>query len=81
MHRYTRAVYDQVLHRAAGGLPDMNSFIEMRRNTSALRPIWALVEFALDVDIPTEVITHPLLLSMGDHANDLVSWVNVRSFP
>ncbi|KDQ10835.1 hypothetical protein BOTBODRAFT_115253 [Botryobasidium botryosum FD-172 SS1] len=76
MDLYVRAAYQQVVNRTTNDEPSIESFIQMRRDISALRPIWAVVEFALGVDLPDEVIEHPILQRLAIYANDLVSWCN-----
>jgi hypothetical protein len=77
MEQYAHAVYQQVVSRVSKEDLDVEAFIDMRRDTSALRPIWAVVEFALALDLPDEVLEHPILLKMSEAANDMVSWSNV----
>ncbi len=36
-----------------------------------------LIEYAYNLDIPDEVMDHPLIGSLGEAANDLVTWSNV----
>lgn len=58
---------------------DLVAFIEMRRDLSAMRPVWALCEFSLGIDLPNSVMEHPSILKLSELANDVVSWTNVRS--
>ncbi|EPQ52188.1 terpenoid synthase [Gloeophyllum trabeum ATCC 11539] len=70
------AVSQQAYDRQEGHIPDLESYIAMRRDTSGCRPCWALIEYAYDLAIPDEVMEHPILCSLGDAANDLVTWSN-----
>ncbi|KDQ58781.1 hypothetical protein JAAARDRAFT_47108 [Jaapia argillacea MUCL 33604] len=70
------AVYQQAIDRKNGVVPDLESYIDLRRDTSGCRPCWALIEYAYNLDIPDEVMNHPLIQSLGDAANDLVTWSN-----
>jgi alpha-muurolene/germacrene-A/gamma-muurolene synthase len=45
-----------------------------------LRPVWALCEFSLGIDLPDYVMEHPLIVKLSELANDVVSWTNVRSY-
>jgi hypothetical protein len=81
MEQYAQAVYQQVVTRVNKEVLDVESFIEMRRNTSGLRPIWAITEFSLGFDLPDEVMAHPTIIRMGDAANDMVGLGNVSRFP
>lgn len=73
---FFQAVAQQALDRASGVIPDLESYIALRRDTSGCRPCWALIEYANNLDIPDEVMEHPLIRGLGDAANDLVTWSN-----
>ena len=68
----------QALDRADGAIPDLESYIALRRDTSGCKPCWALIEYANNLDIPDEIMEHPIIRSLGEAANDLVTWSNVR---
>ena len=72
------AVSRQAQDRATGQVPDLESYIELRRDTSGCKPCWALIAYANNLDLPDEVMDHPLVVSLGEAANDLVTWSNVR---
>lgn len=46
---FFRAVAQQARDRASGNIPDLESYIAMRRDTSGCKPCWALIEYANDV--------------------------------
>lgn len=71
------AVTQQAADRRAGVIPDINSYITLRRDTSGCKPCWALIEYANDLDIPDDVMEHEVLETLGEAANDLVTWSNV----
>ena len=91
----------QALDRATGVIPDLESYIALRRDTSGCKPCWALIECkffplasahrlilmkrlcldAENLDIPDEVMEHPLICNLGEAANDLVTWSNVSVGP
>lgn len=75
---FVNAITEQAIDRAGHHTLDIESYIALRRNTGAMRPVFALIEFANGLDLPNEVIEHPLLQSMEDAANDFVAWTNVR---
>ncbi|KAJ6480169.1 isoprenoid synthase domain-containing protein [Mycena sanguinolenta] len=58
---------------AAGVIPDLESYIALRRDTSGGRPSFVLIEYANNLNIPDEVMDHPLIASLGEAANDLVT--------
>lgn len=94
---FFQSVTQQALDRATGVIPDLESYIALRRDTSGCKPCWALIECgsmvspacipstdwhqsvldANNLDIPDEVMDHPVVRSLGEAANDLVTWSNV----
>lgn len=77
MDLYLDGVLQESAWREDCIIPDMESFITLRRNTSGLRPSFVLSEFAAGVDLPDEVVEHPFVRAMEDAANDWVAWTNV----
>ncbi|KAF4583483.1 Sesquiterpene synthase 2 [Pleurotus pulmonarius] len=73
---FFQAVSQQARDRAEGSIPDLESYIALRRDTSGCKPCWALIEYANNLDIPDEVMDHPIIRSLGEAANDLVTWSN-----
>jgi len=41
------------------------------------KPCWALIEYALDIDLPEHVAESPSIQALNQYANDLVTWSNV----
>ena len=74
------AVARQAQDRSTTTVPDLESYIAMRRDTSGCKPCWALIEYANNLDLPDDVMEHPLIASLGEAANDLVTWSNVRFY-
>ncbi|PPQ86910.1 hypothetical protein CVT25_009796 [Psilocybe cyanescens] len=62
--------------RDEGIIPDLESYIDVRRDTSGCKPCWALIEYALDIDLPDFVVDHPVIHALGQSTNDLVTWSN-----
>lgn len=77
MDLFMKAVTEQAAHRQKGHTPDMESYIALRRDSSASRPCYVLIEYANRIDLPDEVIEHPLIRSMEHAINDWASWTNV----
>ena len=46
---FFRAVTQQAKDRSSGNIPDLESYIAMRRDTSGCKPCWALIEYANNV--------------------------------
>jgi hypothetical protein len=74
---FFQAISQQALDRANGVIPDLASYIALRRDTSGCKPCWALIEYANNLDIPDHVMNHPIICNLGEAANDLVTWSNV----
>ncbi|KAG1852809.1 isoprenoid synthase domain-containing protein [Suillus subalutaceus] len=70
------AVAKQVDDRAKGNMYDLESYIVQRRNVVALKPCFALIEFVAQIDLPDEVVSHPIIMALEDATNDHISWSN-----
>ncbi|KAH7928123.1 terpenoid synthase [Leucogyrophana mollusca] len=70
------AVVQQADDRANGVVPDLESYITVRRDTSGCKPCFALIEYAAKIDLPDEVMSHPCIQAMEEATNDLVTWSN-----
>nr|A0A348B780.1 RecName: Full=Sesquiterpene synthase 2; AltName: Full=Terpene cyclase 2 [Postia placenta Mad-698-R]BBD74518.1 sesquiterpene synthase [Postia placenta Mad-698-R] len=73
---FFQAVTQQAMDRANGVIPDLESYIAIRRDTSGCKPCWALIEYANNLDLPWEIMDHPIIRGLGEAANDLVTWSN-----
>ncbi|TFK67853.1 terpenoid synthase [Pluteus cervinus] len=76
MDFFFQSVTQQAVDRAAGFIPDLESYIALRRDTSGCKPCWAFIEFANNLNLPDEVMDHPVIRSLGEATNDLVTWSN-----
>lgn len=81
MDLFFKAIHQQAIDRQNGLVPDLESYIPVRRDTSGCKPCFALIEFAAGIDLPQEVVSHPLITSLEDATNDLITWSNVRYAP
>ena len=79
MHTYFHAVHQQASYRVDGIIPDLETYIEMRRETSGCKPSFDLIEYSLDMELPDYVIEHPVIMALNQAANDLVTWTNVSA--
>ena len=75
---FFRAVTQQALDREHDDIPDLESYIALRRDTSGCKPCFALIEYAAGIDLPDMVMNHPYIGILEDATNDLVTWTNVR---
>ncbi|KAF5390807.1 hypothetical protein D9757_004424 [Collybiopsis confluens] len=73
---FFQSVTEQASDRQEGVIPDLESYIALRRDTSGCKTSFVLIEYAYNLNIPDEVMDHPLIRSLGDAANDLVTWSN-----
>jgi hypothetical protein len=79
METYFQAVQQEAFYRAEGIVPDLGTYIELRRETSACKPVFDLIEYSLDLELPDDVIEHPVIMALTQGANDLVTWSNVSA--
>jgi len=70
------AVEQQSRDRKRGIIPDLESYITLRRDTSGCRPVFVLIEYAAGIELPDEVFNHPVIQEMTVATNDLVTWSN-----
>ena len=77
MELFFQAIYQETIYRTNGTIPDIKSYISLRRDTSACKPCWVLIEYAHHLDIPDDVMEHPTIRSLGEATNDFVAWSNV----
>jgi len=76
MDLFFKGVTVQARDRAAGIIPDLEDYVVVRRDTSGCKPCWALIEYANGLDLPDEVMEHPIIQSLDEATNDLVTWSN-----
>ena len=77
MQMFFQAVHQQALFRANGVVPDLETYIDMRRDTSGCKPVFDLIEYSLDLELPDVVAEDPVIVALNQGANDLVTWSNV----
>jgi alpha-muurolene/germacrene-A/gamma-muurolene synthase len=77
MHMFFEAVHQQALYRASDIVPDFDTYVEMRRETSGCKPVFDLIEYSLDMELPDAVMEHPVIAALNNGTNDLVTWSNV----
>lgn len=72
---YVTAVAHQAEDRSKSHIPDLESFLHLRRLSSGGAPTIVLCE--MDLDIPDEIRRHPTILEMERLAVELICIVNV----
>ncbi|KAG1834337.1 isoprenoid synthase domain-containing protein [Suillus subalutaceus] len=76
-HRSMRTYYDarRRLHSLDSTcIPDLETYVDLRRNASGLRMVFHLIEYAGGLDLPERVSSHPVLKRLTDQACDLIAW-------
>ncbi|KAJ7685733.1 terpenoid synthase [Mycena polygramma] len=73
---FFEAINIQAQMRDTECVPDLESYIALRRDTSGCKPCWALIEYGLDIDLPDFVADDPVIMALNQSANDLVTWSN-----
>ncbi|KAJ3516644.1 hypothetical protein NLJ89_g985 [Agrocybe chaxingu] len=76
MGLFFEAVNIQARMRDEDTIPDLESYIDVRRDTSGCKPSWVLIEYALGIDLPDHVLDHPIMQALNQGTNDLVTWSN-----
>jgi len=74
------AVAKQVDDRAKGNMYGLQSYIALRRDVVAVKLCFAIIEFAAGIDLPDEVMSHPVVKALEDATNDHVAWTDVILF-
>ena len=80
LEQFFESVNLQAQDRDANQIPDLESFIDIRRDTSGCKSTFDLIEYAYDLDVPQEVLEHPVLEALKQGSNDLVAWSNVSLY-
>ncbi|KAF9449745.1 terpene synthase [Macrolepiota fuliginosa MF-IS2] len=70
------AVAKQSRDRVNGIIPNLDSYIETRRDTSGCKPCFQLIEYAGRFDLPQFVVECKEIQEMEEATNDLVTWSN-----
>jgi Terpene synthase family 2, C-terminal metal binding len=78
---YIECVAREAEYRERGEVLDMESFKHLRRENSAIRLCFGLLEYSLGIDLPDEVFENPVFASLYWAAADMVCWANVRLSP
>nr|QEP49715.1 alpha-muurolene synthase [Inonotus obliquus] len=73
---FFEAVHIQSIHREHGEIPDLEVYIDVRRDESGCKPVFDLIEYGLGINLPDFVIEHPIIKALNQGSNDLVTWSN-----
>ncbi|KAG1840018.1 isoprenoid synthase domain-containing protein [Suillus tomentosus] len=55
-------------------IPDLETYVDLRRNASGLKMVFHLIEYAGGLDLPERASSHPVLKQLTDQACDLITW-------
>lgn len=75
MDEYLEEVAQESIDKNDHHILDIKSYVNARRLTGAVKPTFALIELGLD--IPDEVMTHPVIQEMIMAAIDIITLSNV----
>jgi Terpene synthase family 2, C-terminal metal binding len=75
--KYLDAVAKEAELRERGQVLDLESFIPLRRNNSAILLCFSMIEYILGIDLEDEVYEDPTFLDAYWAACDHVCWANV----
>jgi hypothetical protein len=78
---FFESVNTQARARDNGIVLDIESYIDLRRDTSGCKPVFDLIEYALDIELPEYVVNDPIIKALNEGSNDLVTWSNVGLTP
>jgi 5-epi-alpha-selinene synthase len=73
---YFEACVWEARNRAAGRVPDVESYVQMRPFTGALNTDIELIELCERIYLPAEVYAHPDVQRLTLMANNVVCWAN-----
>ncbi|KDR78286.1 hypothetical protein GALMADRAFT_266794 [Galerina marginata CBS 339.88] len=71
---YLHAVTQEAEDRASERIRSVDDYLDLRRDTCGARPTLAFIEFGLE--LPAEVTSHPVIVSLTEAAVDLIILVN-----
>lgn len=67
---YIDAITEQVSNRTCDRVPSIKEFIQLRRDTSAVKLCHALSEYSLGLDLPDIVFEDPIIQALKQGSND-----------
>lgn len=73
---YFRAIEWESRCRSEGVVPDVETYIRMRRSTSGVLMVFDLIEVAEQIELPARVLSDPTLAAMSLAAANIIAWSN-----
>ena len=71
----------QSKHRQTGVIPALQIYIDIRRDSSGLKPLMDFLEYTLGIDLPDYVIDNFIMRTLKQCVNDFCTWSNVGILP
>jgi Delta6-protoilludene synthase len=72
-------VVEQAERRANSYVCTFEEYMSARRNNIGSDPSFAFLEIALEVDLPDEVMDHPVILALNQDTTDMIIIANVST--
>ncbi|GJJ08117.1 hypothetical protein Clacol_002325 [Clathrus columnatus] len=73
---FLAARHIQAIQRKNRIIPSIEQYMDIRRDSSAYKPLFDFLEYTLEIDIPDEVMDHPVVQALKDCTNDFCTWAN-----
>lgn len=80
MQGYCHGALMQVNDRLGNRLPSLEEMLALRHESSGCRPLYPLVEYAYDIQLPDEVFDDPCIQELEDLGVDMVAMYALLPF-
>ena len=74
---YIGCVVQEAELRDRGEVLELEEYVHLRRENSAVRVCFGMISYALGIDLPDEVFSDPTFQTIYFSAVDMVCWANV----
>jgi hypothetical protein len=75
---YIDCVVQEARLRDRGEVLELEDYVQLRRENSAVRVCFGVISYILGIDLPDEVFADPIFQKIYFSAVDMVCWANVR---
>ncbi|AUS99218.1 terpene synthase [Nostoc sp. CENA543] len=73
---YLHGCMQEAINRSQKNVPDIDTYIQLRRSTGAMEPLFELIEFTNHLTIPKILKEYEKLKRLKDMTNNIVCWCN-----
>jgi len=73
---YLHGCVQEAINRSQESVPDLDTYIHLRRSTGAMEPLFELIEFTNHLNIPKILRDYEKLKSLKIMTNNIVCWCN-----